>query len=378
MFDYETLRLIWWGLMGFLLAGFAVMDGFDLGVAALLPWVARDDMERRITINTVAAVWEGNQVWFILGGGVLFAAWPYLYAVSFSGFYLAMFLVLLTFILRPVGFKYRSKLPSQRWRASWDWILSISGGLAALVFGVAVGNVLQGVPFYFDSTLRVFYTGTLWQLFNPFALLCGVVSVTLLCMQGASYLVVKTTAAVRARAIRFARVMASLMLVTYAVGGLWVAQGIRGYVLQGPVNPAGPSTPLHQVVTRSSGAWLQNYLHHPWLWCVPALAIGFALLMMGLLKRGVGKCAFVCSSASVFLVVCTVGVSMFPFILPSSLDPSNSLSVWNASASQRSLWLMWWSTVIFFPIIIAYTAWVYRVLRGKVTAETVKQHYEAY
>ena len=192
--DYETLRLIWWVLLGVLLIGFAIMDGFDLGVAALLPFVGRSDTERRVLINTIGPVWEGNQVWFILGGGAIFAAWPPLYAVSFSGFYLAMFLVLAALILRPVGFKFRGKLADPRWRAVWDTALFIGGVVPALVFGVAVGNVLQGVPFFFDDSLRATYTGGLLGLFNPFALLCGVVSLAMLVMQGGAFLALKTEA----------------------------------------------------------------------------------------------------------------------------------------------------------------------------------------
>lgn len=183
--DYETLRIIWWVLLGTLLIGFAVMDGFDLGVAIWLPWLAKTDIDRRVLINSIAPTWEGNQVWFILGGGAIFAAWPALYALSFSGFYLAMLIVLLALILRPVGFKYRSKLPNAAWRSFWDKALFIGGFVPALIFGVAIGNVLQGVPFHFDESLRVFYTGTFLQLLNPFALLCGLVSVVMLAMHGA-------------------------------------------------------------------------------------------------------------------------------------------------------------------------------------------------
>src|SRR3990167_5449502 len=147
MITYHLLRLIWWALLGVLLAGFAITDGFDLGIGMLLPWVARTDNERRVVLNTIGPVWEGNQVWFVLGGGAVFAAWPLLYAVSFSGFYFAMLLVLLALILRPVGFKYRSKLPNLTWRQTWDTCLFIAGLAPALLFGVAIGNVLQGVPF---------------------------------------------------------------------------------------------------------------------------------------------------------------------------------------------------------------------------------------
>jgi len=154
--DYELLRIIWWLILGVLLMGFAIMDGFDLGVAMWLPFLTKTDIEKRIVINSIGPTWEGNQVWFILGGGAIFAAWPALYGLSFSGFYLAMLLVLLALILRPVGFKYRSKVDNARWRAAWDTALFIGGFVPSLIFGVAMGNVLQGVPFHFDESLRAF------------------------------------------------------------------------------------------------------------------------------------------------------------------------------------------------------------------------------
>src|SRR5208283_4606085 len=195
LFAYATLRLIWWVLLGVLLIGFAVTDGFDMGVGALLPFVAKKDIERRVTINTVGPVWEGNQVWFILGGGAIFAAWPALYAASFSGFYLAMFLVLAALILRPVGFKYRSKIESPVWRGFWDWALFIGGVVPALVFGVAFGNLFEGVPFGFDADLRFHSTITLISLLNPFALVVGLVSLSMIVLHGAVWLNLKTEGA---------------------------------------------------------------------------------------------------------------------------------------------------------------------------------------
>ena len=374
MIDYATLRVIWWVLMGVLLCGFAVMDGFDLGVAALLPVVAKTDLERRVAINTVAPVWEGNQVWLILGGGVLFAAWPFLYAVSFSGFYLAMFLVLLTLIVRPVGFKFRSKLTHSRWRASWDWALSIAGFLSALTFGVAVGNVLQGVPFHFDDTLRSFYTGSFFALFNPFALLCGLVSVAMLLMHGALYLSVKVEAPIRHRAIRTARLAAVALVALFVGAGCWVAYFLKGYTLTGQVNPAGFSNPLGKSISLQTGAWMMNYTTHPWFILAPAMGIGGAFLALLLASGRSGKLAFLASSISVFGVVATVGVSMFPFLLPSSSNPGESLLIWDASASQLSLMIMLICAIIFLPIILAYTTWVYRVMRGKVRETYIKEN----
>ncbi len=223
MLDYETLRLIWWALLGILLIGFAVMDGFDLGTAALLPFVARNDMERRIAINTVGPVWEGNQVWFILGGGAIFAAWPALYAASFSGFYLAMFLVLVTLILRPVGFKFRSKVEDPAWRSFWDWALFAGGVVPSLVFGVAFGNLFRGVPFTFDSDLRFHSSITLLSLLNPFALLAGLVSLSMIVLHGAVWLNLKTEGSVRpALRSRYPMPRRCLCLL-FALAGVWLS-----------------------------------------------------------------------------------------------------------------------------------------------------------
>lgn len=376
--DYAVLRLIWWVIMGVLLAGFAIMDGFDLGVAALIPFVGRTDVERRIVINTVGPVWEGNQVWIILGGGVLFAAWPYLYAASFSGFYLAILLLLATFIFRPVGFKYRSKIADPAWRTFWDYALATAGFLSAVVFGVAVGNVLQGVPFHFDNMLRVFYTGSFWALFNPFALLCGVTSAVMIVMHGAFYLATKTEAPLRDRALVIARAGAVLLIVLFAAGGFWVAHGMHGFVITHIDSLSGPSNPLHKTVTTQTGAWIANYVRYPFFIIPPIMGFAGAFLALMTARWLDSKIAFILSSLSLAGVIWTVGVSMFPFIMPSSSNPSMSLTVWDASASKLSLALMLGVAIVFLPIVLSYTAWVYRVLRGKVTANTVNENDQAY
>jgi len=371
MFDYPTLRVLWWVLMGVLLIGFAIMDGFDLGAAALLTSVAKNDKERRIVINCVGPVWEGNQVWFILGGGAFFAAWPYLYAVSFSGFYIAMFLVLLTFIMRPVGFKYRSKMPGARWRNNWDWILCVAAILVSLVFGIAVGNAIQGVPFYFDNDLRAFYTGSFWGLFQPFPILCGLVSLFMILMHGGLYLAVKTEGAIRDRCIRLARRFAVLMILFFIIGGIWVANGVSGYVLTKMAGYAAPSNPLAKQVIHQTGAWMSNYNTNPAWLLMPLIGIVGALFAIFLARVRTGKLAFVCSALSLFGVIATVGVTMFPFILPSSSNPGSSLMVWDSSASDLSLTIMTWATILFLPIVLLYTAWVFRVMRGKVTEKFI-------
>ncbi|NTF45560.1 cytochrome d ubiquinol oxidase subunit II [Rhizobium rhizogenes] len=371
LIDYETLRIIWWLLLGVLLIGFAVTDGFDLGVGTLLLFVARTDTERRIAINSIGPTWEGNQVWLILGGGAIFAAWPPLYAVSFSGFYLAMFAILFALILRPVAFKYRSKRDSAAWKTGWDWALFIGGFVPSLIFGVAVGNVLQGVPFRFDDDMRIYYEGSFFALLNPYALLCGVLSVAMLVMHGAAWLRVKTDGVVAERARRYGSIAALAVIVLFALGGVFLWIGIDGYRISSVIDATGPSNPLLKTAEHSPGAWLANYSAHPWMIVAPVLGfVGAAAALLALLgRREVTVLLF--SKLAIFGIISTVGLSMFPFLLPSSLDPRSSLTVWDASSSHMTLFIMLVVTIIFLPIILAYTAWVYRVLWGKVDAKTV-------
>ena len=375
--DYATLRLIWWLLLGILLIGFAVMDGFDLGVATLLPAVARTDEERRIVLNVIGPVWEGNQVWLILGGGAIFAAFPPLYAVSFSGFYIAMFLILFALILRPVGFKFRSKVPDPRWRAAWDWSLFVSGLVPALVFGVAMGNVLLGVPFHFDETLRIFYEGGLFGLLTPFALLCGLVSVAMLVMHGAGMLAMKTSGTIAERARRYGSIAAVVTAVLFVIGGLWVAR-LDGYALQVAMDTAGPSNPLAKIAVAQPGAWMENYARWPVTWVLPALGVAGALLSAVLLRVGRAGLAFLASSTSIIGIILTEGLATFPFLLPSSTQPGSSLTLWDASSSHMTLFIMLLATAIFLPLVLLYTAWVFRVLRGKVDQDGMGRNPNAY
>lgn len=377
--DYETLRVIWWVLMGVLLIGFAATDGFDLGVATLLPFVARDDGERRMVINTIGPTWEGNQVWFILGGGAIFAAWPFVYAVSFSGFYLAMFLVLSALILRPVGFKYRSKRDARAWRGFWDWALFVGGFVPALVFGVAVGNVLKGAPFRFDQDLRAVYEGGLLGLFSPFTLLCGLLSVAMLVLHGAAWLTMKAEKGpVRDRARRIGLYAGIAGAVLFAAGYTMVAYSGLGYRLVGEADPFGPSNPLRTTAEAAPGAWLANFSVYPWMWAAPAAGFGgLALATLGV-ASGIEAVAFLGSAAAAFGIISTVGVSMFPFILPSSIDPHASLTVWNASSSQSTLLTMLIVTLIFLPIVLLYTAWAFKVMWGRVTVASVQSDSASY
>ncbi len=376
LLDYSTLRLIWWVLLGLLLIGFAAMDGFDLGIETMLPFVARTDLERRMVLETIEPVWEGNQVWLILAGGAIFAAWPQLYAVSFSGFYLAMFIILFALILRPVGFKFRSKRESTLWRTSWDWALFIGGFVPSLIFGVAVGNVLLGVPFRINDDMMIFYEGSFFALLNPFALLAGLMSVIMLAMHGCVWLCVKTSGTIAERARKYGTVFALLTVAFYIAAGLYLWKSGLGYRITSEIDPNGPSNPLFKTAVVEQGAWLANYLRYPALWTIPALGL-FApfLVILALWLRRPGT-ALLLGKLAIFGVITSVGVAMFPFILPSSLDPGMSLTVWDSSSSHLTLFIMLVSTGIMLPIIMLYTSWVYYVLRGKVTESDMEEgHY---
>lgn len=377
LIDIEILRVVWWALLGVLLIGFALTDGFDMGVGALLPFVGKTDVERRIAINTVGPVWEGNQVWFILGGGAIFAAWPPLYAVSFSGFYLAMFVVLAALILRPVGFKYRSKRDSQAWRNGWDWALFVGGAVPALIFGVAVGNVLQGVPFHLTDNLMPMYDGTFYGKFlgllNPFALLSGVVSLSMLLMHGAAWLSFKAEGPVKSRATRIGTVAGIVAILSYGGAGIWLALGIDGYAFAGKVVTDGPANPLYSEVVKG-GSWMLAYSARPWIIVAPIMGgVGIVLAVLGL-RAGREVSTLLWSKLGITGIISSVGLTMFPFILPSSKDPNSSLTVWDSSSSHQTLFVMLVMTLIFMPLILAYTAWVYKVLWGKVTEADVTEN----
>ncbi len=371
MFDYATLRLIWWALLGILLIGFAVMDGFDLGTALLLPIVGRTDLERRIVLNTVGPVWEGNQVWFILGGGAIFAAWPTLYGASFSGFYLAMFLVLATLILRPVGFKFRSKVDHPLWRTVWDWALVLGGLVPALVFGVAFGNLFLGVPFQFDSNLRFQSAISLLGLLNPFALLVGLVSLSMIALHGACWLNVKTDSTVQARARTAIPFAALAYVVLFILAGAWLST-LGSYQIEGVIAHNGPSNPMLKHVLHVPMSWMAASAAGPWLWA----AVGLALLgaIGTVVLRKAPLMAFLSSALVPISTITSAGLALFPFLLPSSSDPSASLTVWDASSSKLTLGIMLGAVVIFLPIIIAYTSWVYYVMLGPVRGSDITKN----
>ena len=377
METYLVLKVVWWALLGVLLMGLAVMVGMDMGVGTILRYVGRNDSERRVAINIVGPHWDGNQVWFILGGGAIFAAWPLIYATAFSGFYVVMLLLLWSMIVRPLGFEYRSKLASAQWRGAWDWALFVSGFVPMLVFGAAIGNILQGVPFHFDWNLTSWYTGSFIALLNPFAILCGLLSVTMSVWMGATMVMGRSEGAIRERARRLASWSGIGALTLFTVGGFWVS-GMQGYHLVRGPDPALAQTPLRQVVERAAGDWLANFRSHPILWLAPASAYAGLLLGLAAVRRGTSLVAWWLGALAWIGIIGTVGAAMFPFMLPSSSEPSHSLTVWNASSSQHTLAWMLGFTVVFMPLILWYTSWAFWVMRGKVSEQRIESDEHAY
>lgn len=372
--DYETLRLIWWLILGALLVGFALMDGFDLGVGATFRFVGRSDEERRALLESIEPVWDGNQVWFILGGGAVFAAWPLLYAASFSGLYLAMFVLLVALILRPVGFTFRNKLEDPRWRNLWDWALMVGGAVPALLFGVAFGDLFLGLPFHFDALQRPVFTGGFFGLLRPFALLVGLTSLAMLTMHGSAYAALRVGEPMSRRAAAVGSWAAAAFIAGFLIAGVWVASAIDGHRISSAVDTLGPSNPLAKHVAVAPGAWLANFRAHRVLWLVPAAAVIGAALAWALLRAGRAGLALMSSGAAVAATILTAGIALFPFLMPSSTHPDQGLTVWDASSSARTLGLMLIAVLVFLPIVLAYTAWVFRVLRGRITLESVRQH----
>ncbi|AGV15948.1 cytochrome d ubiquinol oxidase subunit II [Vibrio sp. Vb5031] len=373
MFDYEILRLIWWVLIGVLLVGFAVTDGFDMGVGALVPIIGKNDTQRRVMINSIAPHWDGNQVWLITAGGALFAAWPLVYATSFSGFYLAMILTLAALWLRPLGLDYRSKIEEPKWRNTWDICISISGFVPPIIFGVAFGNLLQGVPFQLSEFLMPTYHGSFFGLLNPFALLCGLVSLFMILMQGSTWLQMKTTGEVHVRARNVAQLAGLLTVAAFVAAGFWI-QNIDGYVIVGGIDTNAASNPLNKEVIREAGAWMKNFENYPLLWAAPVL--GVAMPLLAVLASRLEKCAisFITSSLGVAGVIFTAGFAMFPFIMPSDLMPSHSLTMWDATSSELTLNLMTGVAFVMVPIILGYTSWTYYKMFGRLDDQYIEDN----
>ncbi len=374
LFSYEFFKLIWWILIGVLWIGFALTEGFDMGVAMLLPFVGKTDAERRIAINAIAPHWDGNQVWLILAAGALFAAWPTLYATAFSAMYLALLILLFTLFLRPVGFDYRSKLENKTWRNCWDWALFIPGFVPPLILGIGMGNLFLGIGFEFDDTMRSTLSDGFFQLLHPFALLAGLLAIAMFVMQGASYLMMRSEGVVYQRSEVFLHKAALVVMILFAIEGLWLWLFIDGYSVTSNLALNSVGNPTNKTVSVSEVSWLHNYLEYPGFLVAPLLGFSGAFGAFNRAKALKPKRTFICSCASLIGIILTAGFSLFPFIFPSNLNPDHSLTIWDATSSHLTLSIMFWVSVFFLPIILMYTAWCYKTMWGKHTVETIRQN----
>ncbi|PJE78913.1 Cytochrome bd-I ubiquinol oxidase subunit 2 [invertebrate metagenome] len=372
MVDYEVLKLIWWVLIGVLLIGFAIMDGYDIGTANLLPFMGKNDSDRRIMINAIAPHWDGNQVWFITAGGAIFAAWPLVYATAFSGFYWAMILVLFALLIRPAALDYRSKLEDPSWRNGWDWALFVSGIIPSLVFGVAFGNLFQGYEFELDGMMRSHFSGSFWGLLNPFALLCGAISIIMLTMQGAVWQSLRSGDPIQKRAASTARICAIVIIVLFIAAGFWVNQ-LPGFEITSQIDPNGVSNPLLKTVamTNEAGMWLTNFSEYPLMMIAPALAFLGAIGVVLLAKTRFYGLTFISSSLTQAGIISTAGLGLFPFILPSNIQPNASLTLWDATSSHLTLGIMTIAAAIIVPVVLGYTLWCFYKMWGRITAEHI-------
>lgn len=373
-FDYITLKIIWWAFVGVLLIGFAVTDGFDLGVGMLLPFVGRNDGERRILLNAVGPTWEGNQTWLITAGAASFAAWPLVYAAAFSGLYIALMLMLFALFMRPVGFDYRSKIEDPRWRSAWDWALFVGGAVPSLILGVAFGNLLHGLPFAYDNTMRIDYRGDFFDLLNPAGLVAGVTSVCMLLMHGASFLATKTDAQIAERARRISGIAAAATVVVFILGAWVVLGNTNGFEILNMPDANSSFMPVAKHVGMGTGLWTKRYAAYPWLAALPVSVVLACLLNVWASRTARARTAFIASGFAIAGIILTAASTMFPFIMPSTLDPNSSLTIWDAVSSKRTLGTMFWVVVLLLPIVIGYTSWVYGIMRGKVTAAYLREN----
>ena len=338
------LVTIWFILIAVLWIGYFILDGFDLGVGVLMPFIGKDDLRRRVMVNTIGPVWDGNEVWLLVAGGATFAAFPLWYATMFSGYYLALFVLLLALILRGVAFEYRGKRDSQAWRDRWDKAIFVGSAVPALLFGVAFGNVVGGSPIAplegttAENASNLNYVGNFFDLLNPYALLMGVMTLTVFTTHGAIFLALKTSGEVRASA-RSAALRVGLVAAVAAVATLlWT-----------------------QVFSERVAITLPMALVAAVLW----------LGALWMVLKGRDGWAFLLSAGTILFAVASLFVGMFPNVMLSSIDPAFNLTVYNASSQEYTLTIMTWVAVIMTPIVLAYQGWTYWVFRKRISTSMI-------
>lgn len=377
MIDYAALKLIWWLFIVALFVLFFIFGGRDFGACILLPWMGKNDLQRRLIINSIGSTWEGNQVWLVTAGGALFAAWPLVYATAFSGLYYAFLIVLMSLILRPPGFDFRGKLESSSWRSLWDYSLFVSGIVPALIFGVGLGNLFLGLPFYFDETMRSHYEGSFFQLLTPLTVGFGLASIILLAFHGGVFLQAKVGASVLGAIKRTNILLGAIFVFLFIALGAWVVK-LSGFEINAIQDVHTAFLPVQKTVSVVSQGWSHNYNQFPVLWGFPIATMVIMLIAIFSTAIDFPKVAFTLSSLAITTALSTAAIALFPFILPSSLNPNHSLTIWDAVSSHRTLFYMFVVAIFFLPIILGYTFWVFRVLRGRLTENELLSNKSSY
>lgn len=329
------LNLVWFLLIGVLIGGYAVLDGFDLGIGSLYFLLGKNNEEKSLLMNAIGPFWDGNEVWLLTGAGAIFAAFPLVYSTVFSGFYLAMMLVLVGLIIRAVALEYRNRFDDTRWRKRLDVLFSLGSFIPALLFGVAMGNIARGLPL--DSSF--YYTGTFWGLLNPFALLFGLLGLSAFLLQGLNYTLLKTSGTVQSRAMKLYKpvwLISLLLFITATVYSLYAAPHL-----------------------------FLNYQDTAWLWIFPAFIVIGLLLTRLAYGAKLYKLSLLSSSLFIIGLISTLGMGMFPNLVPAQ-NPLYSLSIYNAASSPLTLKAMLIIALLGVPIVLFYTVYVYSVFRGKV------------
>lgn len=374
MFDYETLKLIWWAVIGVTLIGFIITDGFDMGVGILLPFASKNDDDRRIMINAIAPHWDGNQVWLVLAIGAVFAAWPMVYGIAFSGFYGIMMITLYSLFLRPVGFDYRSKLENPQWRNRWDWGIFVGSAVPAFLFGLIFGNLLVGLDFSLNNNLRADFNISFLGMFNWFSVLTGIISVLMLIMHASIYLQLRTKDPLRIELSRFTIRSAWLLAALMLLAGLVIYKILPGMAMTSASDLNSVLTPLDKQVALSTGGWLHNYLQMPILFIAPIFSVVGPLLVIWSSNNFFYGFGFLVSSLTLASIILTAAIALFPFVLPSSSHPAHSLTLWDAVSSEYTLNIMLFVAAIFVPLILLYTTWCYVKMWGKMSRKDIQDN----
>ncbi|QJC28167.1 cytochrome d ubiquinol oxidase subunit II [Enterobacteriaceae endosymbiont of Plateumaris braccata] len=376
MLDYNVLCIIWWFLIGILVIGFLITDGLDMGVGILLFIIGKNNLERRVMINSIAPHWDGNQVWLITVGGALFAAWPIVYATLFSSFYIAMIIMLLSLFLRPVGFEYRSKIKSYKWQNVCDILISIGSIIPPIIIGIAMGNLLKGIPFYIDRYFSIHSTLHFFNLFNIFSIIISMTSVTMFINQASTYLQLRINDKDISYKAHIITLISSIILIVFFIlsfiNTMFYIKGYKLSIMNGIINLN------KKEVLHTYGSWFANFEIHNYSLIIPliCLILPVCTIIYSQLKNKI--MTFICSSLTITFIVFTVGITMFPFIIPSSTVPLQSLTMWNSASSKLTLSIMLYAAIIFIPIILGYTFWCYKKMFFPLNKEEIKKNTNNY